>query len=409
MALGRIDVSIRQIGVLLILWLAFLFSFVDRLAWAPVIPLATQALAMSAKEAGSYMTAFYTGYVLTQLPGGYLTDRFGYRRVLLGSFLVMGLFTLLMGTVTTFWQGLVYRVLAGLGSGAIFSACVRAIFDWFSSRGRGTAMGFFMTASSLGVSVVNLFVPTVAKLYGWNASFYVAGVFPLLALLLAYFLLQEKTAVSVVSMKKQVNFLADIEALLQNRNLMLTGLAGFCAMWATWGTATWANTYMNKGLAISLVDAGLFMSLYGMAALFCKPLAGVVTDLLGGKKKMLLFWMLAAFGLTLFWFGANRSVPMLYILAPVLGIAAFIYSPVMNTHIGELVPPHQVGTATGLVNTVWQLGSLLSPLAVGAVIDATHNYFYAFATLGVGPLVGAALILLVEEKTRVSPALEGAK
>lgn len=401
MMLGRIEVSWRQLGVLLILWLAFLFSFVDRLAWAPVIPLAARSLAISAKEAGSYMTAFYAGYVLTQLPGGYLTDRFGYRRVLLGSFLVMGLFTLLMGTVTTFWQGLVYRVLAGLGSGAIFSACVRAIFDWFSSRGRGTAMGFFMTASSLGVSVVNLFVPTVAKLYGWSASFYVAGVFPLLTLVLAYFLLREKTVVSLAaSTRQQVDFLTDVGQLLHNRNIMLTGLAGFFAMWATWGTATWANTYMNKGLGISLVAAGLFMSLYGVAALVCKPLAGVVADLLGGRKKMLLFWMLAAFGLALFWFGANRSVSMLYILAPVLGITAFIYSPVMNTQVGELVPAQQVGTATGLVNTVWQLGSLLSPLAVGAVIDATNNYFYAFATLGVGPLLGAAFIMLVRENGR---------
>ena len=131
----REDQSVRRhwmpFGVLFVVWSAFLLSFVDRLTWPPIIPLASRDLGISAAQAGGYMTAFYIGYVMTQLPGGYLTDRFGYRKVLLTSFLVMGTFTAAMGLVENYAAGFLLRILAGMGSGAVFSAGVRAIFDWF--------------------------------------------------------------------------------------------------------------------------------------------------------------------------------------------------------------------------------------------------------------------------------------
>ncbi|MCK9911182.1 hypothetical protein MXD81_18675, partial [Microbacteriaceae bacterium K1510] len=95
---------------------------------------------------------------------------------------------------------------------------------------------------------------------------------------------------------------------------------------------------------------------------------------------------------------------MLYLVAALLGIFAFVYSPIMNNFVGELVSPRLVGTATGFVNTIWQLGSLISPLAVGAVLDATDSYFLAFLTLAIGPILAALIILLVKEKAVVKEA-----
>lgn len=389
--INNLNFSKFQIVVLLILWSAFLFSFVDRLAWAPVIPLAAKALSLNAKEAGSYMSAFYFGYILTQLPGGYLADRFGYRKILLCSFFIMGFFTMLMGTVSNFWQGFFYRIFAGMGSGAIFSACVKGIFDWFSEKNRYTAMGFFMTASSVGVFLVNIIVPTVAKFYGWNASFYAAGLLPIITLFFAYFFLRENSILN--DTRSIASFVNDVRLLLKNKEFMLTGLAGFFAMWATWGTATWANSYLNRGLGLTLVQAGFFMSAFGITALICKPIAGILTDITGWKKKNILFFMLILFFIFLVIFGMNRSVFALYFLAPILGILAFVYSPVMNTFVGELVDKRNIGVAMGLINAIWQLGSLISPLAVGFVLDLTHSYLYAFLTLGSGPLLGAIIML----------------
>jgi len=401
---GGIKVSSRyqSIGVLIAVWLAFLFSYVDRLAWPPIMPLVMHDLGFSATQAGSYMTAFYIGYVITQLPGGILTDRFGYRKVLLGSFFIMGFFTAAMGMTKTYEYGFFFRVLAGIGSGAIYSASVRAIFDWFPPKGRATAMGFFMTAISFGLSSVNLFVPTVARDYGWPVAFFVAGSLPLFGLAVAYVLLKEHPTFKERQRQTRVKdqFWRDVKSLGRNRNFILTSLAGFGAMWATWGTATWANTYMNKVLHLSLVEAGFIMSLYGLAGIFCKPLVGIISDLLGGRRKAIQVVVLFLFGPTLLWFGSNENTQILIVLGPLLGIVAHVYSPVMMTFLSELVQPRMVGTASGLANTVWQLGALISPLAVGMVIDISHNYFNAFLVLAMGPTIAAILTLFVKEDER---------
>jgi len=78
------------------------------------------------------------------------------------------------------------------------------------------------------------------------------------------------------------------------------------------------------------------------------------------KKKYLISIMQFCFVVPLLWFGSNSNVQLLYILVPLLGTFAFIYSPVMNTLIGELVPLRLAGTAAGFVNACWQLGSLFA-------------------------------------------------
>jgi MFS family permease len=385
-----------------IAWLAYLLSYVSRMSWSPIIPLASGDLGISAAQAGSYMTAFYIGYVVTQIPGGFLIDRYGYRKVLLACFSILGLFTLLTGVAPSYQMGLATRVITGIGSGAIFSAGIVVINDWFPENKRGLANGIFMTSTSLAVALVNLYVPTVANGFGWRSAFYVSGILPLIALVIAFFFLKEFTPISQKIKEGNRDKVSgrDILTLFKNKNLMLTGLAGFGGQWATTATATWANSYLNKALHLSLVQAGLFMSIFGLAALLSKPVTGILSDYL--DRKALTFWILILLGPVLVWFGLNENVSLLYLLLPLMGILGYAFYPVLNTVIGQSVEKRLLGTASGVVNAMWQLGAMLSPLAVGAVIDATDNYFYCFVTMAIGPFLGALVFLFVKLEKKAS-------
>lgn len=377
-------------------WLAYLLSYVSRMSWSPIIPVASKDLGINAAQAGSFMTAFYIGYVITQIPGGFLVDKYGYRKVLLSCFSLLGIFTLLSGFAPNYQLGLVTRVITGMGAGAIFSAGIVLINDWFPENKRGLANGLFMTSTSLAVSLVNLYVPTVAHGYGWRSAFYIGGILPLIALVIAFFVLKEFTPISQKRKEGNVTKVSgsDIISLLKNKNLMLTGIAGFGGQWATTAIATWANSYLNKSMHLSLVQAGLFMSIFGFAALLSKPVTGILSDYL--DRKALTVWILVLLGPVLIWFGLNQNLSLIYLLIPLMGILGYAFYPVLNTVIGQSVEKRLLGTAAGLVNAIWQLGAMISPLAVGAVIDATGSYFYCFATMAVAPFLGGLVFLFVK-------------
>jgi len=374
--------------------LAFFCSFVDRLSWPPVIPMASSELGLTAAQAGGFMSAFFLGYLLTQLPGGILADRLGTRKVLVVSLFLMGVFTLGTAWVPGYWSGMSLRFVAGIGSGAVLAASVKGVYDYFGPTRRATAMGFFMASSPLGLLVANIMSPLIAASHGWRASFLAAGCLTLIVWVFSWLMLpQSGTTVRPANeFQRPKN---NIRLLFANRDLILTAAAGFFAMWGTWGTLTWANTYMHQSLGLSLKQSGQIMALFGLGALIGQPLAGWLSDWFPQHRRQTGMAILACFAILLWFFGINQDRQQLIILAPLLGAGAFIFGPVLNTFISELVEPHQVGTAIGLCNGVWQLGSVISPITAGLFLDKTGSYQWAFGVLAAGPMLAVLIFALV--------------
>lgn len=406
MIIRGVIITLTQLAVLLSVWLVFTLSATERMVVPPVLPMLSKELSLSAVQAAGYMSIYYFGYVCTQLPGGLLTDRFGPRKVLLGSLFVMGCTTVLMYTVTSYEMGLFYRLLTGIGSGAIMSSCMRSIFENFPGKGRGSAVGIFMTASSSGLTLANFMVPLVADLYGWRSSFLITGVAPLLVLIIVYFFLKEYTTDEERSAQHKANpneFWTNLVAVSKNKNIWKLGASNAFANAATWGTAIWANTYMNKVMGVSLVEAGMLMGTFGVAAIICKPFSGVLADMVGLKRKYLLSLLLLIFAPLLIWFGINKDIGMLKYVVPILGLFAFAYSPVVHTLVGDIVPLHLSGSGTGLWNLITQLGPLIAPLAVGFILDSTNNdYFWVFAFLAVCAIIAAFTALSIKVPQQIA-------
>jgi sugar phosphate permease len=111
--------------ILLIAWISFLISFVDRLACGNVAISVGQSLGMPVAALGIFVTAFYVGYVVANFIGGFSSDWLGPRIVLAGAIIPLGVLTLLFGFTTSTAMGLVNRLRLG-------SACDKPIERRFS-------------------------------------------------------------------------------------------------------------------------------------------------------------------------------------------------------------------------------------------------------------------------------------
>jgi nitrate/nitrite transporter NarK len=147
---------------------------------------------------------------------------------------------------------------------------------------------------------------------------------------------------------------------------------------------------MVRGHHLSPVAAATVTMSFGVAAIIAKPLFGLISDLIGGHRRLLVTIDLIAFAAMLLLFGWQDSEIWLLIVAPFLGITAFVYSPLLAAMITEVAEPRVIGAATGSINALWQLGSVIVPSVVGLVFASTDSFQAAFIVLAAGPLLGAA-------------------
>lgn len=381
--------------VLLLAWLALLMSFVDRLAWGNVAVTVGQSLSLSLAALGVFVTAFYSGYVVANALGGFVSDRAGPRVAILCSLVPLGVMTFAFGETRSLTYGLICQALMGLAAGIDYSACVKLVMMWFGKEKRGRAMGLLTTATSLGVVVANAIAPTLMKNAGWESVYRVFGTTTVVLGVLVFLCLRRPAPLA--AQPRPATAWREAADLFHNRSLCLLALCGFAAMWGTWGFTFWANALMVKGLHISAIEAGAVVSTFGIGAVISKPLVGLLSDWLGGRRKPLLILCFLGFFVMLLVYGNLSELGQFRIAAPFLGVFAFVYTPLLAAMIGETAGVARAGSATGLTNAVWQLGSVIVPGVIGLVYQHTGSFQMAFATLAAGPAVAVLCMLLIRE------------
>jgi sugar phosphate permease len=375
--------------ILFLTWFALLISFVDRLAWGNVALEVGRSLNMPLTALGAYVTAFYIGYVISNALTGFLTDRFGARLAISLGLLVLGFCTFTFGLIQSFSAGLVIQVLMGVASGIDYSSGVKLNAVWFARLERGRAFGIYMTAISLAVVVANGLVPPLAAHLDWRGAYYVLGLVTIATGVLTFAAIRNGAKEAPTAEKPPFRML------FTKRDLLMVNLAGFGAMWGTWGFAFWANTLMIRGHNLTPAEAAGIMVLVGIAAIVSKPLIGLISDWLGGLRKLPVIVVLVAFTLCLLGFGQTETVEHFRLVAPLLGFFAFVYSPLMGAMVAEIAGPSLAGSATGVTNAFWQTGSVIVPVVVGGVFQMTGSFSAAFATLAAGPAFGALMMTFV--------------
>jgi sugar phosphate permease len=379
--------------VLFMAWLSFLISFIDRLTWASVAVSAGASLGLSVSELGVFVTAFYAGYVICNGLGGVASDRIGGRLTLTISILTLGACTFIFGFTKSIFMGIVLQALMGLAAGADYASCIKLIVNWFDRGSRGRAMGILLIASSLGVTVTNAIVPTLADSLGWQGVYHALGIVTLVIGVLAFVLLRDRPSGEPAATAAT----QPIGQLLRDRNVILLGLTGFAAFWGTWGFTFWANALMIRGHGLSAVEAGFVMTLVGIAAIIGKPIIGLLSDW-WGRPKWLTIAILTLFTVMLLVFGTLTDKTAFQFAAPLLGIGVFVYSPLLAVMVAEAAGPALAGSATGLTAGFWQLGSVIVPLVVGFIFQATGSFIAAMAALAAGPALGVVFMLFVREQ-----------
>ncbi|MDL2259252.1 MFS transporter [Deltaproteobacteria bacterium OttesenSCG-928-K17] len=375
---------------------SFIMAFISRFAWPPMIPVVAPVMNINTTEAMAYMSVFYIGYVVTQIPGGILADRFGPRLVLSVAMAIQGIGTLGIGLTDNYQVGFMLRLLCGLGAGCVYSSCLKAIVTWFSPAQRGLAIGILMTSPTLGIALPNLIMPILNESMGWQGAFRTLGIAILIFSVLTLAMMKE---VKTVAAGPRKSFIVGLKYVLSNKNILLVSLAGFSLIWCQIGFGSIANKYMTDALSFSLAEAGRVMTAFGLIGILMPSLAGYLCGKFpAGKKWMLIMChvLLIAFLLI---FGQLSTMTACLVVASVLGCLMGFANPIYSVVIAENAGPEWAATAGGVGNCIFQIAAILSPLAIGMARDATGGFGLTWWILAGGAALGILVSMPLTTKT----------
>lgn len=383
--------------ILLVIWTAFTVSCVDRFAWASIAAPVGHTLGFRLALLGSLTTAFYVGYTVSCPIGGILADKFGSRATLAMSMFPLAVLTFCFSFIQTFTAGIVLHLLMGFAAGAEYGATIKVLTTWFN-KDKGRAFGIWATGTSVSVVIANATVPRFAAAYGWQGAYQMLGMATFVFTAICVLVVRNAPAGHSTPRITGAQFIS----LLKNRNIVLVALGGAGALYGTLGFVAWANALLTVAHGLSPVTAGSVLMGFGVGAFLSKPLFGWLYDTLNAYAKLVAVADLVIFMALLAVFGNCSSMTGYYVIAPLLGAAAYGYTPLLIGLYTQASGPRLAGAAAGFVNTVWSIGSFVSPMLAGYVFAHGRSLDMTLAVIAAGPLVGAVILCLVRKAPVVS-------
>ncbi|MGA2550918.1 MAG: MFS transporter [Burkholderiaceae bacterium] len=342
-----------RFGIVAMLFLVTAVNYADRATLSIAGPSLSKEFGLDSVTMGYLFSAFGWSYVLAQLPGGWILDRYGSKVVYAGSIFFWSIFTILQGgvgfltSVATSAVVVLFslRLLVGLAEAPSFPANGRIVAAWFPANERGTASAVFNSAQYFATVLFAPIMGWIVHSYGWPYVFYFMGTLGII-MSVAWMktvyspvshprigrgefdyirrggalvdmdqstevrsrLLMETERTLQKSSAAQLGIRAEgtvplpdpnnaaekpkwnyILQLLSNRMLLGIYIAQYCITTLTYFFLTWFPVYLVKERGFSILNAGFVAALPAVCGFLGGVLGGVISDLLLRKGMSLTF------------------------------------------------------------------------------------------------------------------------
>jgi MFS transporter, ACS family, glucarate transporter len=390
--------------VLVLLCMMYFITYLDRTNVSTAAAGFGKEFGLSNTQIGLVFSAFAYPYLLIQIIGGWISDRFGARRTLITCGIIWASATALSGMAAGITSMLIARVLLGLGEGATFPAATAAMSRWVPKGQRGYAQGITHAASRIGNAIAPAGVVLIMATYGWRASFYVCAAISFVWVLVWALTFTESpknhpriTALELAALPTPAASPSNVPWRPLIKRMTPVTIVYFCYGWTLWLFLSWIPQYFLHSQHLDLKKSALFASCVFFAGVLGDTLGGIVTDRIlqrTGNLRLARSYMvsvcmlLSILSLIPLMFTHTPGISLLFLSAGFF-FAELTIGPMWATPM-DIAPEH-CGTASGIMNTGSALAAIISPVVGGYLIDRTGNWQLPFvgsmALMGIGVLL----------------------
>ena len=402
-------------------------NYADRATFSIAGSAASAELGLSPIQTGFILSAFAWAYVLAQIPGGALLDRFGTKRIYAGAIACWSILTALQGftgmlpIVSALTTLFVLRFLVGLAEAPSFPGNARLVTAWFPSAERGTASAIFNSAQYFSLVAFAPLMGWLVHSFGWRSVFWVMGALGLVAtaLFVRYIhspvrhpsINAEEVALiesggGLVRMEEAVAIRmptftrANLKSLLANRMLVGIYFGQYCINVLTYFFVTWFPIYLVRERGLNIMEAGFAAALPALCGFAGGLAGGFASDLilkrtgsidLARKGPLTVGMLLATLIIACVWIDQEWLV-ILTMSAAFFGkgIASLGWAV-----MADVAPKQLAGLAGGVFNMFGNIAGIVTPIVVGFIVAATGSFDWALVFVGVHCLLTIVSFLFV--------------
>ncbi|MCC2974790.1 MFS transporter [Massilia sp. IC2-476] len=404
-------------------------NYADRATISIAGPDIKKELGLSAVQMGFVFSAFAWSYVLAQLPGGWLLDRFGSKITYFFSIFLWSLFTFFTGAVGFFTGGaavallFALRLAVGAAEAPSFPGNSRIASSWFPTHERGRAAAIFNSAQYFATVLFAPIMGWLVHAHGWHSVFYVMGALGMLvsfAWLKTIYSPKDHPGINAGELKylqdggalvdleggartakpAQVNTLSCIKELLSNRMLFGIYLGQYCITTLTYFFLTWFPVYLVQERGMTILKAGFVASLPAIAGFLGGIAGGWMSDRLSAagyslsvarKLPIVLGMVLSMSMIACNYIETDMLVVAVMSLAFFgKGIGALGWAVVSDTS-----PKEAGGLSGGLFNTFGNTAGITTPIVIGYIVQNTGSFAGALVFVGANAAVAIACYLFI--------------
>lgn len=375
--------------------------FSSTISKSPILPIFAKSLGATGAQIGWIASASTIPGILVSYIAGDLADRFGYKKIMVGSLLIFATAPFLYLAVQNPMELGAVRFYHGFATAA-FGPVAMAAIAAFSKKNMGQNLSLYSSATLIGRALAPTAGGTLYEFGGYSSVYLVAGVAALLALAAAvWFFRKPQDSENKVANQKEgpeaekIPFFKKLWGVLRYRPLLLVGLLDACAYFA-YGAFEMIFPLYAKQLGMSTAEIGLLLGIQLVGTILFKPLFGRASDRFG-RLPMVITGLLTC-ALSFFLLVMLKSTFAIIPLILIYGLGFALITASTSALAADVARTGQLGASLGILSTLMDVGQTLGPPTIGAISD-TYSYTAGIGVMGVLLLIAAigCVIVLIKQ------------
>ena len=358
---------------------------------------------------GVVMSLFFAGYAITQIPGGWLSDKYGGSRVIQAGTLWWSIFTILTPAGMTVATMSAIRFMMGVGEGVNAPAHVALTTQWMPRREFARACALFLLGMPIGIMLAMPLAAWITLLWGWRWSFYSFGAVGFIWCLIWYYYGADrperhrsidKAEIALIRgdqdppevMKQPINW----KQILSNRSIWGTIIAFFSQCYGWYLFMSWLPGYLVLARGFSFSQTAYSAMLPYVVSTFTIPFSGWLSDKLTdrygpnrGRRSIIRVGFLGAALFTLLSGHTTDGTMAVVYVSLAVGFLTLNYPPFHS--IPMHISAKDGGVIWGMVNTMGTIAGVIAPALTGFIVVLSGNrwdyaLYFAAATTAFGAI-----------------------